>query len=173
MRDDDVASGMMGIDVVRAKATGPPFGLLALAGCTESWEIRLPTWNEFTPLSVIDMETALFVLSELTRSAMRPPQPVLNGWSGMLLCHWACWSLCEKSCGGTLTLWALYWATVVGSTRVPTLARIASFPPSKRFFSSPVDGCRAKERPSEVLGRIGSRVDCGRARAVRALAYAA
>ena len=64
--------------------------LLALAGCTESWEIRLPTWNEFTPLSVIDMETALFVLSELTRSAMRPPQPVLNGWSGMLLCHWAC-----------------------------------------------------------------------------------
>jgi hypothetical protein len=31
-------------------------------------------------------------------------------------------------------------------------------------------GAGPKERPSEVFGRIGSRVDCGKARAVRALA---
>ena len=110
------------------------------------------TWKLLNPFSVTDIETVPLPLSELVRSAARPPQPVRNGWSGTLLCHCTCWSLCENNCGGSFAVPPEYWAFVVGSTSVPTLASSAAWPELKSVRSSGTLGCKAHERPSDVFG---------------------
>ena len=86
----------------------------APVGLTEYCVTALPTWKEFWPFRLIDIEMLLFVLNAFVRSARRPPHPVVNGLSGMLLCHSTCWSLWEKSWDGSGTDCAVYWALVVG-----------------------------------------------------------
>jgi hypothetical protein len=108
----------------------------------------LPTWNEFSPATLTDIEIFGLVLRALTMSASRPPHPVVKGWSGTLLCHWTCWFACEKSCGGSATVPALYWASVTGWTSVPVLARSASLPWPKSCLDLGAEGCRPQERPS-------------------------
>ena len=89
--------------VVPANVTAP---LVVTAYCVTFF----PTWKKFVPARLIDIEIWLLELNVFTRSASRPPQPVVGGLSGTLLCHWTCWSLCEKSCGGSGTELALYCA---------------------------------------------------------------
>src|SRR4051812_32059461 len=96
-----------------------------------------PTSNVFTPAIEIDIEMLSPVLdrplSEFKRSAQRPPQPERESRSGIDVCHWITWSLCEKSCGGTGTLLARYCVRLIGKSSVPTFGRIASLPLLKRF----------------------------------------
>src|SRR4051812_27011883 len=94
-----------------------PFGVTVYC---ETW---LPTSKTLAPPSVIDIDTDELPLRELRRSAVRPPQPVRVGWSGTDVCHWTCWSLWLKSCGGSGTEAARYCERVVGTTSVPTLSR--------------------------------------------------
>src|SRR5687767_16011040 len=93
------------------------------------------------PAIEIDIETEPEVLREFMRSAMRPPQPVRESVPGSEVCHCTTWSLCEKSCGGTGTLLAEYWALLIGWSRVPTLHCTAILPVSKSCWSSVHAGC--------------------------------
>src|SRR5258707_13501960 len=90
--------------------------------------MTLPVSNVLVPAREMFIETALLLLSEYSRSADRPPQPVLEGWSSIEVCHSTCWSLWEKSCAGVATLWLKYWALVRGARSVPALTRTAAFP---------------------------------------------
>lgn len=146
--------------------------------------MRLPTWNEFWPFRLIDIETLLVVFIASTRSATRPPHPVENGLSGTLLCHSTCWSLWENNCGGSGTERALYCAFVVGTTSVPALPIKAIWPESNNAFRPVVLvlatsalrlECNAHSRPSPVFGVIPSSCVRGSAIAPRpaADAYAA
>src|ERR1035438_122137 len=103
-------------------------------------ETVCPIWNEFSPATLIDIEIVALVLIALIRSASRPPQPVWNGRSGRLLCHWVCWSACEKSWGGRDAEPDVYWLSVVGYVRVPVLASTASFLWPKRLCISGNEG---------------------------------
>ncbi len=81
---------------------------------TEYCETMLPTSNVFAPASETDSEMGAPGWTELSRSAQRPPQPVVGGWSGIEVCHWVTWSACEKSCGGLGFDPARYWERVMG-----------------------------------------------------------
>ena len=111
-----------------------PLRVIAPLGLTEYWTTLRPTWKEFWPFNVIDMEIELLELKASVRSARRPPQPEAKALSAMLLCHSTCWSLWEKSDIGSGTERARYWARVVGTASVPTLAMNAIWPESKRDF---------------------------------------
>src|SRR4051794_31228955 len=64
-----------------------------------------PISKVFWPPSEMDMEQGAEPLAAaLIMSAERPPQPVGVCLSGMEVCHWTCWSLWLKSCGGEGTL---------------------------------------------------------------------
>ena len=146
-------------------------GWIAPLGLTAYWLTCRPTWKEFWPAKLMDIEIVWLSLNALVRSASRPPQPVVNSLlSGRLLCHWTCWSLWENSALGSGTDLVWNWALVVGTASVPTLARIASLPPAKRSRSSGVAGCRPNVRPSEVRGVNPSRLSRGSASAPRPLA---
>src|SRR5204862_3544008 len=107
----------------------------------------LPTSKVFAPDNEMHIETCAPVFSEYNRSAQRPPQPVLLTWSGIEVCHWTCWSLCEKSCGGTAALPDEYCALVNGPTSVPTLQRIANFLSVSKSDCSPAqDACNPRLR---------------------------
>src|ERR1019366_7222227 len=73
-------------------------------------EMMLPTSKVFATAS----EMGAPVWTEFSRSAQRPPQPVVGGWSGMEVCHCVTWSAWEKSCGGFFEPGALYCARVSG-----------------------------------------------------------
>src|SRR5580698_3099322 len=81
---------------------------------TEYCETILPTSKVFAPARVTMSEMGALGWMELSRSAMRPPQPVVGGWSGMEVCHCVCWSAWEKSCGGCATVPPRYCARVMG-----------------------------------------------------------
>jgi hypothetical protein len=98
-----------------------------------------PTWYWMT--SWPDMNTALpeaemqvkmvWPFCDASRSPMRPPQPSrAPSPTGWFACHTDCWSLCEKSFGGSGTERPRYCASVVGMTSGPTLATTASLPRS-------------------------------------------
>ena len=81
---------------------------------TEYCETMLPTSNVFAPASVTIREIGAVGWMEFIKSATRPPQPVVGGWSGMDVCHCVCWSAWEKSCGGCLPVPLRYCARVMG-----------------------------------------------------------
>src|SRR5580658_5262058 len=81
---------------------------------TEYCETMLPTSNVFAPASVTISEIGALGCTEFSKSATRPPQPVVGGWSGMEVCHCVCWSAWEKSCGGCWPVPARYCARVMG-----------------------------------------------------------
>src|SRR5580700_10673582 len=85
---------------------------------TEYWEIMLPISNVLAPLSVTDSEIGALGCTDASRSAQRPPHPVVGGWSGMDVCHCVCWSAWENNCGGNSMAPARYWARVTGNTSV-------------------------------------------------------
>src|SRR3989442_321205 len=63
-----------------------------------------------------------------SRSPIRPPQPSFApSPSGACACHTDCWSLCEKSFGGSGTLRCWYCVLVVGTTSGPTLATTTQY----------------------------------------------
>jgi len=98
----------------------------------------------------------LWPFIEASRSPMRPPQPT-RAPSGACACQVDCWSLCEKSLGGSGTERAEYCCLVVGASRGPTLATTAARPASNSPRSSPMLGCSAKLRPAcAVAGENGS-----------------
>src|SRR4051812_40395054 len=101
----------------------------------------LPTSQVLEPARLIDMETVVLPLAALRRSAQRPPQPVRVGLSGTLVCHWTCWSLWLKSCGGTAAVLLMYCERVMGPTRVPTLVTRAALPVLKRPWRSVMLEC--------------------------------
>ena len=76
------------------------------------------------------------------RSAIRPAQPVLPGAFPRSEFHWSCWSLCEKSCGGSVAEPLKKDSRVTGSISGPTLVTNAALPWSNRVFSPVIDGCR-------------------------------
>src|SRR5207247_9669361 len=85
-----------------------------------------------------------FAFWPASRSPIRPPQPSFApSPSGACACHTDCWSLCEKSLGGSGTERELYCATVVGTMSGPTLATTASLPSSQRVLN------RSEEHTSE------------------------
>src|ERR1019366_3692342 len=67
-------------------------------------EMMLPTSKVFAPASETEREMFAPGWTEFSRSAQRPPQPVVGGWSGMEVCHCVTWSACEKSWGGFCSL---------------------------------------------------------------------
>ena len=71
-----------------------------------------------------------------SRSASRPPQPLLKGWSGMEDCHWRCWSEWEKSCGGFCEAGRLLKLARVtfGWVSTPTLEMKPNSPASNRVL---------------------------------------
>src|SRR4051794_37120677 len=77
-----------------------------------------PTSKVFAPASETASESAAVLplrgFKVSSKSAQRPPQPVVGGRSGIDVCHCVTWSLCEKSCGGFATLPLLYCALVSG-----------------------------------------------------------
>ena len=73
---------------------------IAPDGETEYCATMLPTSKVFAPAMVTTSEMGALGCTELSKSAQRPPHPVNGGWSGTEVCHWVCWSACEKSCGG-------------------------------------------------------------------------
>src|SRR5271169_4590086 len=81
---------------------------------TEYCETMLPTSNVFAPASETESEMSELGLTEFSRSAQRPPQPVVAGWSGTEVCHCVTWSACEKSCGGLATVLWVYCDCVIG-----------------------------------------------------------
>src|SRR5262245_42948735 len=80
---------------------------------TEYCATIFPTSNVFAPLSVTVIEMGVYGVTEFSKSAQRPPQPVSGCRSGIEVCHWVTWSAWEKSCGG-LARDELYWALVIG-----------------------------------------------------------
>src|SRR4028119_837512 len=64
------------------------------------WLTALPIWNVLLPASDIDIETWEPAFIAFIMSAMRPPQPVRAGWSGMPVCQCTVWPLGEKRRGG-------------------------------------------------------------------------
>ena len=83
-------SRLVALEVLPERLTAPPVPMAY-------WLTLAPTWKVFLPARLIDIEIWSLVLKALSRSAVRPPQPVVVGLSGTLCCHWTCWSLCEKS----------------------------------------------------------------------------
>ena len=59
---------------------------------TEYWATMLPISKMFAPARVMTREMGAPGWTALSRSAQRPPQPVVGGWSGTEVCHWVCWS---------------------------------------------------------------------------------
>ena len=57
----------------------------------------LPTSKVFVPAMEIESEIFESPLSECNASAIRPPHPVREIWSGTEVCHCTDWSACEKS----------------------------------------------------------------------------
>ena len=80
---------------------------------TEYCETMLPTSKVLAPASDTISEMGAFGCTALSKSAQRPPQPVVGGWSGSEVCHCDCWSAWENSCGG-LRWPARYCARVTG-----------------------------------------------------------
>ena len=80
---------------------------------TEYCGTMLPISNVFAPASETISEMGALGCTAFSKSAQRPPQPVVGGWSGMEVCHCVCWSAWEKSCGG-LCRPARYCARVIG-----------------------------------------------------------
>src|SRR6218665_4222140 len=97
--------------------------------CTACW----PDMKTALPETLMQVKVVLPLLDR-TWSPRRPPQPEMAP-SGMLDCQTLCWSLCENSLGGRGTLWALYWARLVGCARVPTLSSTPILPASQSFLS--------------------------------------
>jgi len=68
--------------LVRTLATEVPVGLpdpvrpIAPVVATEYWLTLRPTWKEFCPFRLIDIEIDALVLNAFIKSARRPPQPV-------------------------------------------------------------------------------------------------
>jgi len=134
-------------DAVRRQAPDDPAALQPHERIEdEQARLQLSDGLGEAPAIEIDIDTSCPVLerplSESIRSATRPPQPVRESRSGIDVCHWITWSLCEKSCGGYGMLLARYCVRVIGNSSVPTLGRIASFPLLNRLAISVQLGCR-------------------------------
>ena len=93
------------------------------------------------------------------KSPMRPPHPELAP-SGLEDCQYDCWSLCEKSLGGKLAPPAVYWALVMGCTKLPILRRTLNAPELKRGIKAANSGalayCCAPGNGVAGLSTVGS-----------------
>ena len=106
----------------------------------------LPAMNTALPETLTQVKVA-FPLPATKRSPMRPPQPDVAP-SGDDDCQTDCWSLCEKSLGGSGTDFAVYCAFVVGCTSVPTLSMTPRCPASNSGSSGASSGASAYWRAS-------------------------
>ena len=86
---------MMLCSVVRRAPVIPLEMFTAPLVVTEYWAAALmsPTSNLFEPASVTAMEIcppAFTSTGVVSKSAIRPPQPLTGGLSGIEVCHWTC-----------------------------------------------------------------------------------
>ena len=146
-------------------ATAPP----ALIWYCTAWP---PDMNTALPETLMQLKVALPLLAR-NWSARRPPQPEVAP-SGRDDCQRLDWSLCENSLGGSGTLAALYWASVVGCISGPMLSITPSRPASKTGLSRFIVGARASCRPSgsarDGVSAVAASCSRGIARAWRMLA---
>ena len=110
-------------------------------GVTWYCTAALPDMNTALPDTFTQVKVAL-PLPDSNRSPRRPPQPEVAP-SGDDDCQTDCWSLCEKSLGGSGTDFAVYCAFVVGCTSVPTLSITPSLPASNSGSSGASSGASA------------------------------
>ncbi len=130
-----------------------------------------PETNTALLLAEMQVSCALDGLLESAMSPSRPPQPLVDP-SLPSDCHTDCWSLCEKSLGGSglaTLLELLYCASVVGWINGPTLSWIASRPASNSDLSPLSCGANAYCSPS-VSTAPSSGVSAVAARSARASA---
>jgi hypothetical protein len=100
-----------------------------------------PAWNSVLPDSETLSASDWPATCPASTSAMRPAQPDFETLRPRRLCHWSCWSLCEKSWGGRVTAPDWYWALVVGRSSGPTLASTAARPVWNRSRRPVMLGC--------------------------------
>src|SRR3979411_2109598 len=91
-----------------------PERAIAPAVETEYCETVLPISKVFAPEIEMERETLASGCTAASRSAHRPPQPVIGGRSGMEVCHCMTWSEWEKSWGGLANPPDWYFARVRG-----------------------------------------------------------
>ncbi len=127
----------------------------------------VPAWNSVLPDSETLSASCWLDTCEASTSATRPAQPDFEVFWPRRLCHWSCWSLCEKSCGGSGTDFAWYCALLVGAISGPTLAITAQRADSNRLATPPIEGCMPYSTPSPFSALTGSNWSCAMARFCR------
>src|SRR5207248_1184274 len=95
---------------------------------------------------------------DCTASATRPAQPDGNFESTPAVCIWFCWSEWEKRLAGSCTVRLIYCVRLVGTTRFPTLAMMATFLLLNKGWISVRRGCSANGIDAEA-GWIGNSTD--------------
>ena len=124
-----------------------------------------PDKNTLLPAKEMHENSELLLLPMAT-SPKRPPQPTVEP-SAADDCHTDCWSLCEKSLGGSGYLARSepkYCWRVSGTTSGPTLSCTAALPELNSCAKPVMLGCKAYFLPPASacvgLSSVAAKADC-------------